>query len=276
MAGERNLYWVLQRTGDEKFPYRLTIRDKDENEILALYVQDRWPGPKGNIFCLREKEKPEKELEEVERVPIVSFKKYGRRLIVILDRKLRKRCDFLFLEKKYKNKEGTYEQIFWRTEIGLKERRPKVRISAFTNKKLEIVKDSNEKYGWNFGKNQVRRAKLPVGDYALMSGDEIIAVVERKTFENMLAEFGNLAVFYQKLAELEAYKNSALVIEANYSDFLSPKKLKYHTPSFCAKVFAEISTLFPSLKIIFAGNRKLAQEWTYRFFLSIQAHEIES
>ncbi|MCD6454345.1 MAG: ERCC4 domain-containing protein [Candidatus Aminicenantes bacterium] len=273
MSETRKFYWVLQKTNDKKFPYRLTIRDEDENEIIALYVQDRWPGARGNIFCLREKEKPEEEMEEVERVPIVNIKKYGKRLIVILDRKIKKRCDFLFLKKKYKNKDSTYEQIFWRTEIGLKERRPKVKIYTYADKKLNIVKDSNERYGWNFGKNKVLKAKLPVGDYALMSGDEIIAVVERKTFNNIISEFGNLAVFYQKLAELESYKNSALVIEANYSDFLSSKKIKYYTPSFCAKVFAEISALFPNLKIIFAGNRKLAREWTLRFFVAINSHQ---
>ena len=100
-----------------------------------------------------------------------------------------------------------------------------------------------------------------------------MAVVERKTLDNLVAEFGRMSVFHQQLSELEAYRNSALVIEANYSDFLNPEKMKFYPPAFSAKAIAEIHTFHPSLPIVFAGNRKLGQEWTYQFFSAITAHE---
>ncbi|MGC8900817.1 MAG: hypothetical protein ACP5OF_05100 [bacterium] len=47
-------------------------------------------------------------IEEVERVPVVSLNRYGKRLAVVLDRAINKRCDFLFLTKRYKTQEGEY------------------------------------------------------------------------------------------------------------------------------------------------------------------------
>lgn len=265
--------WVIEQVNDEKFPYRLTLR-KEDNILLALRVQERWPGQKGNVFCIREetREWPPPQ-GEIERVPVISLKRFGKRLSIILDRPQNKRCDFLFLTKKYKKKEGEYEQIFWRTQRALRERRPKVKLSTYYGGNLNIIIDVGERYSWKFPGCTVRREKLPVGDYALSYKDKIIAVVERKTFENILAELSRMSSFHQQLAELSAYKHSALVIEANYSDFLNPDKLKFYTPSFLAMAIGELYALHPGLTIIFAGNRKLAMEWTFRFFSAISAHE---
>lgn len=97
-----------------------------------------------------------------------------------------------------------------------------------------------------------------VGDYALKRNEELPAIVERKTYENIVAGFGRMSAFHQQLAELERYSLSALVIEANYSDFLKPEKLKYYSPVFSVKAIAEIFTFHPKLQVVFAGNRKLA------------------
>lgn len=266
--------FILESVNNPKFPYRLTIR-QGEKILLALRVQDRWPGQKGNIFSIREENwEMEPPVEEVERVSIISLKRYGKRLSVVLDRAKNKRCDFLFLTKKYKTKEGEYEQIFWRTQKALRERRPKVKLTTYqASDNLNIIIDVNERYPWRFLECFVEKKKLPIGDYALKNEDEIIAIVERKTFENLLSEFGRMPVFHQQLGELSTYKNSALVIEANYSDFLKPEKLKFYNPSFSAKAIAELYALHPKLTIVFAGNRKLANEWTLRFFSAIDAHE---
>jgi len=101
----------------------------------------------------------------------------------------------------------------------------------------------------------------------------IMSIVEKKTFDNFLTEFGRMQAFHQQLGELSAYKNSALVIEVNYSNFLNPNKVKFYTPSFTSKAIAELYALHPKLTIVFAGNRKLANEWAYRFFCAITAHE---
>lgn len=266
-------YWVLEATGHSKFPYRIRIIKGDEN-LLCLLVQDRWPGTRGHIFCLRED--PRGNLypaREVERVPVVSLKRYGKRLAITLDRAVNKRCEFLFLKKHYKQKEGEYEQIFWRTRSNLIQRKMKARLTTSGSFELHIVIDKSERYPWNFPGCLVARKPLPVGDYALVTPDGIRALVERKTFENLLAEFGRLPLLHQALGELEAYKYSALVIEANYADFLDPKKLRFYSPSFASRVLAEIQALHPDLIVVFAGSRKLAQEWVLRFFSAVTSHE---
>jgi len=266
----KEITWLLETTGNPRFPYRVSIK-KGEDVLLCLWVQDRWPGQKGNVFCVRDKSDVwEPLLEEIERVPVVAMRRYGKRLVVVLDRPVKKRCDFLFLKKKFKSKEGEYEQIFWRTERGLRERRPKVRVSSYVSRKISILIDTGERYPWKFPGAEVKREALPVGDYALLDAEgRIIAVVERKTFENMLASIGTLDVFHQQLTELKAYKHSALVIEANYSDFLNPEKLKFYSPSFLSKAIGDIFAFHPGLSVVFAGNRKLAAEWTYRYFFSV-------
>ncbi|ODA43985.1 hypothetical protein THER_1264 [Thermodesulfovibrio sp. N1] len=265
--------YILESVNNPKFPYRLTIKQGDK-VLLALRVQDRWPGQRGNIFCIREtNQELDPPIEEIERVPIISLKRYGKRLSIVLDRPINKRCEFLFLTKKYKTKEGEYEQIFWRTQKALIERRPRVKLTTYYKDRLNVIIDNNERYPWRFPESNIEKGKLPVGDYALKGENEILAVVERKTFDNLLAEFGRMQAFHQQLGELSAYKNSALVIEANYSDFLNPNKVKFYTPSFTAKAIAELYALHPKLTIVFAGNRKLANEWTYRFFCAINAHE---
>jgi ERCC4-type nuclease len=267
-----SLWWILESTDNQKFPYRLSIK-KDDVTVLCLRVQNRWPGAGSQIFCLKDSEDYSEPLKEIERVPVVSLNRYGKRLSVVLDRPTNKRCEFLFLKKKYKKKDGEYEQIFWRTQQGLKERKPRVRLTARGDNQIHVLIDINEKYPWKFNDCIIERKALPAGDYALLRDDGIIAVVERKTFENLRKDMSNMAVLHQKLGELEAYTHSALVVEANYSDFLNPDKLAVYTPSFTARALAELSALHPRTKIIFAGSRKLANEWTLRFFQAIESHE---
>ena len=265
--------WILERTGNKRFPYRLCITGEG-GTLLRLLVQEKWPGQKGNVFCLRDDDGEYGGPDvEIERVPVLSLQRFGKRLSVILDRSINKRCDFLFLTKQYKNRDGEYEQIFWRTERGLRERKPKVKLSTYNRDALSIVIDSSERYAWGFPDDEVSRERLPVGDYALKGEHRIVALVERKTFDNLLQEFGRMHIFHQQLSELDAYLHSALVIEANYSDFLNPQKMKYYPPAFAAQAIAELYALHPALTILFAGNRKLAREWCRRFFSAIAAHE---
>ncbi|MEF8794097.1 hypothetical protein [Thiohalorhabdus sp.] len=50
--------WRIQQTADPKFPYRITL-ESDSEVALALRAKERWPGPKGNVFCLREQAPPD-------------------------------------------------------------------------------------------------------------------------------------------------------------------------------------------------------------------------
>jgi hypothetical protein len=271
--------WIVERTAQPKFPYRLQIITPS-GEPLVLRAQDRWPAANRNIFCLREKEAPDadEELEEVERVPILAVQKRGVRMSIVLDRARYKRCDFLFLTKGYKNQPGAvYEQIYWQTQRSMSQRRPTVvPVSLRAAKGLEICIASDERYPWSFPNSAVTKAKLPCGDYALMTEGEIRAVVERKTFDNLLADFGVMPVLHERLLELSTYEHNALVVEAPYEDFLNPAKLHHYSASFCAAAIADLYALHPGLRVVFCANRKTANQWTAAFFAAVAHIEPEA
>ncbi len=127
------MLWKIYSTDNLKFPYRLKI-ENDKEIILDLLVQDKWPGTKGNIFCLRSTQENLKELDKlplIEEVPVFNFQKYGKRWSCVLSRPIRKRFSFLFLQKKFKNKDEFYEQIFWQTQTGLTSYKAKYKLSVF-------------------------------------------------------------------------------------------------------------------------------------------------
>jgi len=269
--------WVLERCpGHEKFPYRLTIvKHGPPQETFVMRVADRWPVGDQRIFCLREREQPPEDevREEVERVPITALERIGRKLTVILDRPRLKRCDFLFLKRTYKHPtedRATYEQIFWQTERAIRARRPRVRLAPTnTPHPLAIRIAHDERYPWTFPGAIVERGRLPCGDYALMDEDTPRAVVERKTFDNLLADFGVMDAFHQRLVELATYEHHALVIEARYEDFLNPKKVHHWSAAFCARAIADLYARHPRLRIVFVSNHKTANAWTRQFFEAV-------
>ncbi|NBC30292.1 MAG: hypothetical protein GVY29_09920 [Spirochaetes bacterium] len=52
--------------------------------VIALWVQERWPGAGKHIFCLRESDPTaEADFREIDRVPITRLDCYGKQLSVI-------------------------------------------------------------------------------------------------------------------------------------------------------------------------------------------------
>jgi len=275
MNNNQTLHWLLYKQESEKFPYCLYL-EENPDDFLVLSVQEKWPGPNKKIYCLLEErcnrlglpgEKP------IEDIPIVIIQRYGRRLNIILNRKTKKRCWFIFLKKEYKTKPGEfYDQIFWITQSSAKVRRPgayipKVKDSSW----CEIIIDKREKYPYKFGYAQTTKENLPVGDYALVKGGKIIAVAERKTLDNMLHEIGTYDVLKATLQELSTYPFKAVVFESPYSDFMNPKKVKHYKTSYVADILSDLAVSFPEIQFIFCGNRKFAREWIYRWFLRINS-----
>ena len=264
--------WIVERTGNERFPFRITI-EQEGRVTLALRVQEAWPGARGQVFCLREPADADRSgLEPHERVPVASLRRMGRKLSLVLDRPTRKRCDFLFLTRPYKNRPGEYEQIFFRTQSAVREHRSRGRPQLFGAPALEIVLDASERYPWTFPGARVRRQPLAVGDYALVREEEIVALVERKTFENLVGDIARVQILHQQLAELASWPHAAVVVEAQYRDFLDPKRLASRGAApHRARVLAELSAMHPTLPIVYAGNRKLAAQWTHGFFAAVAA-----
>ena len=71
------------------------------------------------------------------------------------------------------------------------------------------------------------------------------------------------------LAELAARPDAAVVVEDRYSAVF---KLDRVRPAVVADGLAEAPVRFPTVPIVFAETRPLAQEWTYRFLGAAVAH----
>ncbi|HEX9630846.1 MAG TPA: ERCC4 domain-containing protein, partial [Gemmatimonadales bacterium] len=163
--------------------------------------------------------------------------------------------------------------MFFRTESGIRAHRSRTRVELRApDTDLHVVVDSGERYPWRFPGATVERRKLASGDYALMDGARVLAVVERKSFDNLLSDIGAIQALHQTLADLASHAAAALVIEAQYADFLDARRVAGRwPPAHLARVLAEITALHPTLPVVFAGNRKLANLWTERFFHAVRA-----
>jgi len=115
----------------------------------------------------------------------------------------------------------------------------------------------------------VIKENLAVGDYGLKYDDQIIAVVERKTKENILYNMQFFELLRASLHELKTVPYRATILECSYADLINPKKNPYFSPSYIADVIAELYVLFPNIQIVFCDNRKTANEWAYRWFKRI-------
>ena len=266
-------YWLTQRIDDERFPFRIAI-EQDGRCLFAFRAKAAWPGAGSQVFCLREREPAlDQTPVEIERVPVAHLARLGRKLSVTLDRAQRKRCEFLILEKPRADGSGHYEQVFFRTEAATRAHRSSKRaeLSPRAGSDLSLVVDSRERYPWQFPGARIIRRNLAVGDYALLYDERPVAVVERKTQDNLLRDLAELKGLHQQLAELATYPHAAMVIEAQYADFGRPEKIDRWPAAHLLRVLGELPALFPRVQCIYAGNRKLANVWSQRWFAAVDA-----
>jgi len=138
--------------------------------------------------------------------------------------------------------------------------------------RMEIIIDKRERYPYKFAHSNIKKENLQVGDYALSKGNCIIAVAERKTLDNFLHEVRNFEVLKISLQELQRYPYKALIFDSPYSEFINPKTNLFYNASYTADILAELYVTFPDIQFIFFKNRKLANEWLYRWFKRIRVH----
>lgn len=262
---------VIRDEGKQStLPYLITVHSITGGEI-QLRCAGPWPAPGSNLYAMRSEVLKEGERTEVvEECRIVDIqKKAGLKATtvhVVLDRKRQKRCSFLFVKK-----DGR-EQVFFRTESGIKAHRSRTYLQPSSLRVVnEVVIDSREKYPWNLHAEHIVRRELPAGDYALCIQEKIVAVIERKTLANMLANLNALEAYHTHLAELTAYPGAELVVEASLADFFNPEKVKPMSSARCVRALADIAAKHPYLRVTYAGNRKNAQLWAAQYFGAIAA-----
>jgi hypothetical protein len=162
--------------------------------------------------------------------------------------------------------------VFWQTARVRKQARPDVRTPttrAAGLADLEIVVDTREKYPWTFRSQQVTTARraLSCGDYGVNVGDQLIAVVERKTVPDLVSSLMNGSLRY-RLAELAALPRAAVVVDERYSELMRIRTVR---PAAALDALAEVQVRWSGVPIVFCETRSLAEEWAYRYLAA--AHQ---
>ncbi|WP_440712410.1 ERCC4 domain-containing protein [Gordonia sp. FQ] len=256
--------FLIARNPDEAstLPYLLLIPVGDRG--IVLKARDTWPGAT-KVYCHRGEGWPD-DPEIIETVPVRSVSRRGAAIDLVLERTRKNRSQFVITRARGR------EVIFWQSRLTAKQARPQVALPTARahGEVLDIVVDSGEKYAYGFGHQQATtsKRKLPIGDYAVFDDDHLVAVVERKSMGDLTGSLMNGRLNYA-LAELSGQFRAAVVVEASYSQVF---KQEFAAGSVIAEAVAEAQIRFPAVPIVFCDNRKLAEEWAYRW-LGAALHE---
>jgi hypothetical protein len=234
---------------------------------LLLKAKETWPRT-AKVYCHRLDVWPDN-ADVIEEVGVRSCERRGRAVDLVLDRGREHRSQFVFVTLRGR------EAIFWQTARTAAASRPGVRIPsrrASGVEGLEIVADTRERYGYRFATQQatVRKAPLRAGDYAVELDGAVVGAVERKSVPDLVRRLvdGQLAF---AMAELTTLPHAAVVVDGRYQDALAAEHVQ---PGFVADLLARVAVRYPAVPVVFAGSRKLAEEWTYRFLAAAYAEAI--
>jgi hypothetical protein len=102
-------------------------------------------------------------------------------------------------------------------------------------------------------------------------GDELLAVVERKTLENLATSLSDASLAFQ-LQRLAEMARAAIVVEGDYPHLFQTQPGR---GSWLADMLARLAVRYPEVPIAFAGSRKFAEEWAYRFLSAAVGDQLE-
>jgi hypothetical protein len=238
---------------ESKLPYLLHL---PVDGGIVLKARETWPRA-ARVFCIQDGTPWDESAGIVDEAEVVVCRRRGAAVDLVLARGQNARAQFVFTTARGR------PAIWWQTQKTVQSANPGARIprgrSAGT---FTVAVDTREKYGWKFAGRDVvlvRRA-LHAGDYAAMVGDVVVAVVERKTIENLATSLsdGSMAFQMQRMAGQPA----AVVVEGTYPELLRDQPGR---ASWLADMLGRLAVRYPEVPIIFAGARKFAEEWAYRF-----------
>jgi ERCC4 domain len=257
--------FLIARNPDPDTVLPFLLRIPLAGGALVVRAKDSWPRT-SKIYCHPGDDWPT-EPDLIETVPVTSCVRRGNAIDLILNRSRENRSMFVFARARGR------DVIFWQSARTAKQARPNVTLPTARpfGQSMTIIVDSHERYAWKFSSQQastVVRA-LTVGDYAIEIDSEVIAVVERKSLADLVGTLTGGKLRYL-MAALATHSHAALVVECRYSEVFKLDRIR---PAVVADALAEAQIRFPSVPIIFAETRQLAQEWTYRFFgAALQNH----
>ncbi|HHV53898.1 MAG TPA: hypothetical protein GXX55_00355 [Firmicutes bacterium] len=245
-----------------RLPYLLFVPVAGERP-LVLATSGQWPAGR-DLFCyqVQEEEWPE-EADVVESVPVQSSWRAGKAVYLVLNRRQRRRCMFIWTESRGRT------LIFWRTQQTIKSARPGIRVPAargLETRPLSIAVDHRERYPWRFPRQhaQIERRELPVGDYGVFFGDSLVAVVERKSIPDLVSAISS-GTLRMQLLELSRLPRAVLVVEGRLSDLMKAEKEAGISAGWLLNLSAALQAEYPNVQWIFAETRAIAQDVAYRW-----------
>src|SRR5207245_8287760 len=167
---------------------------------LVLKARETWPRA-NRVFCSQDAIPWDESAPMLDDVPVLLCRRRGAAIDLVLDRPSLSRSQFVFTEARGR------PAIWWQTQKTAQAANPGARIPrGRASGALTVVVDTREKYGWRFAGRPIaiERRALPAGDYAAVDGEAVVAVIERKTLENLLTSLsdGALAFQMQRLARV--------------------------------------------------------------------------
>jgi hypothetical protein len=237
---------------------------------LLLKARDRWPTT-ARVYCHPLEAWPA-DAEVLERVAVRQCRRRGAAIDLVLDRPRENRSQIVFTTPTAGRRDGR-PMIFWQTARTARRARPGQRVPTRRASELDVLRiwiDTRERYPYRFAGRPVEseRLALRVGDYGVRIGDELLAAVERKTLEDFGTALVDGALNYA-IADLATLAAAAVVVEARYGALLDNGHVQ---PGWMLELVARLQVRYPSVPIVFADSRKLAEEWTYRFLGAALVH----
>jgi ERCC4-type nuclease len=242
---------------DSSLPYLLRL---PVGEGLVFRTKGTWPRTSA-LYChpVEPSDWPA-EPDIVERVPLRACTRRGAAIDVVADRGREQRSQVVYTVARGR------QMVFWQSPRTRRQARPDVRLPearAAGIDKLEILVDAHERYPYRFAGQRARTVSrgLTCGDYAVVVAGKVVAAVERKSLGDLVSSLVNGRLRFA-LGELSALPRAAVVVEDRYSQIFSLQRVR---PSLVADSLAELQVRWSTIPIVFAENRKLAEEWTYRY-----------
>jgi len=237
---------------------------------ILLKARERWPAT-ARVYC-HPLDDWQADAEVLERVAVRQCQRRGAAIDLVLDRPRENRSQIVFT-KPDAGRKGGRPMIFWQTARTARRARPGQRVPtrrASELAQLTITVDTREQYPYRFAGRPVEseRGALRVGDYAVLCGEQLVAAVERKTLEDFIKSLVDGALNYA-LADLATLPAAAVVVEERYGALLNHEHVQ---PGWLLELVARLQVRYPSVPIVFADSRKLAEEWTYRFLGAALVH----
>lgn len=252
-------FWIGRNPGSKRLPYLLRLPVAGAGRIF-LAAGDTWPHGK-DVFCVQLESWPG-DAEVIEEVPVEACWRAGAGVHLVLARKQARRSMFVWTMSRGR------PVIFWRSQTSMRGSRPGIRVpqARALRETLEIAIDSAERYPWRFARQAARttRRSLPAGDYAVLRGDDVLAVVERKSVGDLAtsAIAGQLSL---TLAELERAPHAALVVEGRLSDVVKTGARGNVRPGWLLDIVAALQVAHPRVMWTFAETRAIAEDWAHRW-----------